>query len=79
MHIPFFMPLGGSLVLSLLLVVPVWRIFARAGLNPALSLLIFIPVVGLVAAAAVLGLSRWETSAPGNDDDGTSPAPPARP
>lgn len=69
---PFPLPLGGSLIVSLALIVPVWRIFVRAGLNPALSLLIFIPVIGFFVVAAILGLSRW---GPDESED----VPPAAP
>jgi hypothetical protein len=42
-----------------LAIVPLWRIFGRAGLAPALSLLTLIPVVGFTVAIAVLALKRW--------------------
>lgn len=38
---------------------PAWRIFQRAGLNPALSLLLFIPSLGYIVAVCVLGFSKW--------------------
>lgn len=38
---------------------PAWRIFQRAGLNPALSLLLLIPLVGYIIALCVLGFSKW--------------------
>jgi hypothetical protein len=51
--------LGGYFFLALLLLVPMWRIFRRAGFHPALSLLIFIPAAGVAAAALVLAFRRW--------------------
>lgn len=41
---------------------PVWRIFKRAGLHPALSLTVLIPVVGLLVSGLVLALSTWKLS-----------------
>ena len=46
-------------VLSLLLVIPTWRIFVRAGFSGALSLLHFVPVVGLLVVMAILAFSDW--------------------
>ena len=46
----------GALVLVLY---PAWRIHKRAGLQPALSLLILIPYVGIVVSALVLIMSPW--------------------
>ena len=54
---------GWWLVLSLLVVVPLWRIYGRAGLNPALSLLVLIPWVGGLAVLAVLAFSSWPAQA----------------
>lgn len=44
---------------AILLIIPLWRIFARAGLRPALSLLIFIPFAGALICLLILALSRW--------------------
>jgi hypothetical protein len=49
----------GHLVLSLLLVIPTWRIFGRAGFPGALSLLHFVPVVGLLVVMAILAFNDW--------------------
>lgn len=54
--------LSSNLLAALLLIVPLWRVFSRAGLNPALSLLVFIPVAGLMAVLLVLALARWPTT-----------------
>ena len=53
------MELVSWLVISALLVVPLWRIFNRVGMNPALSLLAVIPMVGLLAAVGVLAFGDW--------------------
>ena len=50
-----------TLGFSLLLVYPFWRIYRRAGLNPWFSLLVFLPYVGLPAAAAILAFQTWPT------------------
>jgi hypothetical protein len=42
-----------------LLVYPLWRIFLRTGLNPALSLFIFLPGIGLLVVALILAFSHW--------------------
>jgi len=49
----------GALVGAVLVIVPLWRIFARAGFNPALSLLVIIPLLGFIIVTAVLGFSKW--------------------
>jgi hypothetical protein len=47
------------LVVALLVIFPCWKIFQRAGLNPALSLFIFVPVLGWWIAGAILAYSKW--------------------
>jgi hypothetical protein len=44
---------------ALLAIVPCWKIFQRVGLNPALSLLIFVPGLGWWIAGAILAFSKW--------------------
>jgi hypothetical protein len=44
---------------SLLLVFPLWRIFNRAGKNPALSLFILIPYIGFLIVPLILAFTRW--------------------
>jgi hypothetical protein len=51
--------LGGYVFTALLLIVPVWRIFRRAGFHPALSLLMFIPGLGILFVALLLAFLRW--------------------
>ena len=45
--------------IAILILFPVWRIFKRAGLNPLLSLSMFIPFVGILASGLILSFSRW--------------------
>jgi hypothetical protein len=44
---------------TVLLVAPLWRICGRAGFTPALALLAIIPWLGFVIVAAVLGFVEW--------------------
>jgi hypothetical protein len=48
-----------GLVVLILVIVPLWRICARAGFVPALSLLVVIPWLGFLIVAAVLGFAEW--------------------
>ncbi len=50
---------GGYFFTALVLIVPMWRIFRRAGFHPPLSLLIFIPGFGFLVAVLLLALRRW--------------------
>jgi hypothetical protein len=56
--------LGGYFFAVLLLIVPVWRIFRRAGFHPALSLLIFLPGFGIPTVALLLAFRRWPAATP---------------
>jgi hypothetical protein len=59
----------GHLLLALLLVIPTWRICARAGFSGALSLLHFVPFVGTLVVMAILAFSDWPA---GEADPGKS-------
>lgn len=48
-----------SIVVTILIVVPLWRICIRAGFNGALSLLIFIPLLGILIVGAILSFAKW--------------------
>ena len=48
-----------SLPVGLLLIVPLWRIFQRAGLAAPLALFVFVPLLGPFIVAAILAFSRW--------------------
>lgn len=52
----------GGLVVLALIVVPLWRICARAGFNPAVSLLAIIPVLGFLIVAGILAFAEWPVS-----------------
>lgn len=49
----------GWLIMAVLFVAPLWKICARAGFAPALSLVAAIPVLGLAIVAAVVGFAEW--------------------
>lgn len=53
----------GSIVVGilgfLLLLVPLWRTCGRAGFPSAMSLLIFIPGIGMIVVLAVLAFATW--------------------
>lgn len=48
------------IAVAILLLYPVWRIFKRAGFNPALSLTILIPFIGFIVSGLILALSSWK-------------------
>ena len=60
--------LGSLVVLSILvvhvlfalvLIIPTWRICARAGFSGALSLFHFVPLIGSFIVMAILAFSTW--------------------
>lgn len=46
-------------LLGLLIVVPVWRAYDKAGLSPFLSLIVLVPLIGPVLAAGILAFAVW--------------------
>ncbi|PQJ28577.1 hypothetical protein BSZ32_08680 [Rubritalea profundi] len=60
------LPQGGEIILMLMVstifagvfMLPFWMILKKAGLSPALSLLLFVPG-GLLVLLFILALSRW--------------------
>jgi hypothetical protein len=56
----YFNPWIMALIAGLLLIVPTWRVFRRAGLHPAWSLLVLLGFpVGVLLVLAVLALKPW--------------------
>ena len=47
------------LLIALLLIIPSWRIFSRAGYSGALSLFHLVPLIGSFIVMAVLAFSTW--------------------
>ncbi|MEE8444201.1 MAG: hypothetical protein V3S44_02560 [Alphaproteobacteria bacterium] len=64
---------GVEMIPLLIMIWPIWRIFRRAGLAPAWSLLIFVPALGWLAATAMLALVRWPATEGRRDDPGAQP------
>lgn len=52
-------PLVGGIIAMLVSVVPLWKIFGKAGFAPAWALLIFVPFFGAVAILLMLAFRRW--------------------
>jgi hypothetical protein len=48
-----------AIFMGLLFLIPVWRVFKRAGLNPALSLTVLIPYIGFLLSGIILAASKW--------------------
>lgn len=56
----FFNPWLMAILAGLLLIIPTWKVFRRAGLHPAWSLLVLLGFpLGVLLALAVLALKRW--------------------
>ena len=55
----FVLILAPGAVVGLILVYPLWRIFSRTGLVPALSLLVFVPGLGWLIVPAALAFNDW--------------------
>ena len=58
-------PLFGIVIIVAIaaLIVPFWVAFKKAGLSPWLSMLIFIPGVGLLVTLYVLAFAKWRVVA----------------
>ncbi len=54
-----FLFLAVHLLLSLLMIIPTWRICGRAGFSGALSLFLLVPLIGGFIVMAVLAFSSW--------------------
>lgn len=65
-------------VMSVIVVIPYWMIFKKAGFTPWLSLLMFVPLVNIIVLY-VLAFSQWKViPAPVAPYPGYPPLPPAR-
>ena len=54
--------LGTEFLVAIILVVPIWRIFSRAGFSGFWALLLFIPFAGYLMATLMLAFRRWPNS-----------------
>ena len=50
-----------ELLLGVAIFIPLWVIFRKAGFHPALSLLFFIPILGLLITTMILAFGEWKT------------------
>jgi hypothetical protein len=55
------------IVSAVLLLYPTWRIFGKAGLSPALSLIVLIPGLGVLICALILALTKWQVQPTGGN------------
>jgi hypothetical protein len=53
-----FLTFGMGFILLIVVVIPFWKIFQKAGFAPALSLVMLIPIVNIVALY-MLAFSEW--------------------
>ena len=60
----------GHLLLSLLLIIPSWRILGRAGYSGALSLFHLVPVIGSFIVMAILAFGDWPAGEAHQGDGG---------
>ncbi len=56
-----------GLIAALLLIFPIWKIHKRAGIWPPLSLIIFIPWLGLVISPLILAFVPWPSANTNNE------------
>ncbi len=54
----------GSFAFALVVIIPLWRVFERAGLAPALALIVLAPYVGIVVVAMILAFAAWRGARP---------------
>jgi hypothetical protein len=52
-------PLALQLISGILMLVPAWRIFRRAGQPPFMALLVLVPWAGLLLAVSALAFRPW--------------------
>ncbi len=63
-----------AILIIAVLIIPLWIAYRKAGLPPALSLLILVPGVGLLIALYVLAFARWKV-VPAPEFGGYPPPP----
>lgn len=49
-----------GLITALIIIVPLWKIFGKAGMHPALSLLVLIPGIGALIVLLILAFGEWQ-------------------
>ncbi len=63
----------GFIIIGLIIVVPFWKIFTKAGFNSALSILMIVPIVNLIMMY-YLAFAEWPVLK--GRAGGTPPQPP---
>ena len=53
------MELLAAIIATVLVIVPLWRICARAGFSGALSLVALLPWLGVLIVGAILSFANW--------------------
>jgi hypothetical protein len=48
-----------TIFIGALLVVPYWVIYKKAGFHPAISVLVFVPFIGVILATLILAFVPW--------------------
>ena len=48
-------------IAALIMIVPLWKIHEKAGFNPGLSLIVFLPGFGLLISPLILAFAPWPT------------------
>lgn len=48
-------------IAALVVIIPLWKIHEKAGFNPYLSLIVFVPWLGLVFSPLILAFAPWPT------------------
>jgi uncharacterized membrane protein YraQ (UPF0718 family) len=51
--------IAGYVVFCALMIVPLWRAYARAGLSPYLTLIFAVPLAGPLVVLLLLAFLRW--------------------
>jgi hypothetical protein len=52
------------LLIDVVMIIPLWRIFDKAGFSPAWALLFIVPVAGPLIIAVMLAFRRWPAIEP---------------
>lgn len=48
------------ILMSVLLLFPLWKIYQKAGLTPELSLISLVPIFGFIICLIILAFSTWK-------------------
>lgn len=66
---------ANALLVTVLMMIPLWRVFRRTGRDPWLCLLFFaIPPIGILVMIGILAFGHWPAERPGSAARGARPA-----